>query len=77
MEEKYPVAVTLRFKSEAAKRNFLGGLSDGWGEGFCDLEWDWLKYTSKELSEGAFYQQAEFGVTVFGMDDKESEEQTK
>lgn len=34
-----PATVTLRFKSEYAKRYFLGQLSDGWGENHVDLKW--------------------------------------
>jgi hypothetical protein len=36
---EYPVKVKLHFKSEAARRQFLGGLSDGWGENYCDMDW--------------------------------------
>ncbi len=39
--EEFPFAVTLRFKSEAEKQDFMGGLSDGWGENVCSLHWSW------------------------------------
>lgn len=35
--------VILRFKTEDDKQNFMSGLSDGWGEGMCDLYWPWEK----------------------------------
>jgi hypothetical protein len=36
-----PVEITLRFKSVEDKKEFLGGLMDGWGENYCNLIWDW------------------------------------
>lgn len=33
------VLVTLRFETEEAKRFFMGGLSDGFGESACEIEW--------------------------------------
>lgn len=39
--EGYPVGVTLRFKNEDAKADFLSGLCDGWGENACSLKWSW------------------------------------
>ena len=39
--EKDAVTVVLRFKDEATKRTFMSGLSDGFGEAYCDLEWPW------------------------------------
>lgn len=38
-QSNWPVSITLRFKSQAAKDYFLGQLSDGWGENEVDLEW--------------------------------------
>lgn len=35
--EAYPIAVTLRFRSVEERDRFMGGLSDGWGEGVCGL----------------------------------------
>lgn len=40
-EEGERLSVTLRFESEEALQRFMGGLSDGWGENFCTLEWPW------------------------------------
>lgn len=40
---KYPVAVTFHFKDKKALQQFLGGLSDGWGENYCDMDWAWKK----------------------------------
>lgn len=40
-KEKFPVAITLRFATEAKKREFLGGLIDGFGENYCDVDWAW------------------------------------
>lgn len=31
--------IELRFKSKIAKETFLSGLSDGFGENYCNLTW--------------------------------------
>jgi hypothetical protein len=37
---EFPVhEITLRFRSEADKEEFMGQLSDGWGENVCQLFW--------------------------------------
>lgn len=35
---EFPVVVEFRFKSDVARRQFLGGLSDAWGENWCDMD---------------------------------------
>lgn len=40
MLDNFPVVLTLRFRSEHEKSEFLGQLSDGWGENFVGLEWE-------------------------------------
>lgn len=42
------ISVTLKFKSEDDKKDFMAGLCDGWGEGYCRLKWPWkdgVKFT--------------------------------
>jgi len=39
--DEYPHRVTLCFKSEDEKKFFIAGLSDGFGENICDLDWEW------------------------------------
>lgn len=34
-----PAEIVLRFKSKAEKEYFMAGLSDGFGENQCSLEW--------------------------------------
>lgn len=51
------VTVTLKFKSQAAKEHFMGGLLDGFGEEHCQLEWP--HETGMKFDECV-----EFGVTV-------------
>jgi hypothetical protein len=36
---EFPVTVAFHFRSEAARRQFIGGLSNGWGEMYCGLDW--------------------------------------
>jgi len=36
--KKFPVTITLNFQNEDEKEDFLSGLSDGWGENYCDLD---------------------------------------
>jgi hypothetical protein len=38
--EEFPVSLNLRFRNEQEKSDFLGQLSDGWGEGVVYLTWD-------------------------------------
>lgn len=49
------VSVTLHFKTQQDRDDFMGSLSDGWGEEHCDLSWD---------PEVPFEDVTEFGVTV-------------
>lgn len=36
-ETAFPIRVTLCFRDAAARDEFMGGLSDGFGENWCDL----------------------------------------
>lgn len=36
---KYPSRVTLCFKNDKEKEEFLGQLSDGWGENLVNIGW--------------------------------------
>jgi hypothetical protein len=38
---KYPVTSTLHFKNEEERDEFMGQLSDGWGENLVYLDWNW------------------------------------
>jgi hypothetical protein len=61
----YPKALVLRFKSNEEKEYFMAQLSDGWGEGYCDLEWPHESYLKEDLAAGrAFHEQHMFGVTL-------------
>lgn len=53
--EEYPVTVTLHFRTPAQRQIFMGGLSDGFGEEWCDLNWPWK-------AGGQFHEQARFAV---------------
>lgn len=57
MADEFPVVVELRFKSQDAKDQFLGGLSDGWGEDACDLTWEGDMDTAKEFFVFPFCQE--------------------
>ena len=54
-KENYPVSIQLNFKNNDDKENFLASLSDGWGEGYCDLE-----HINKKLHH---YKNKDFNVT--------------
>jgi hypothetical protein len=45
---KAKAIVLLRFKNAAHKKRFLSQLSDGWGENWVSLDWD---YTAVSLAE--------------------------
>lgn len=58
IDKEYPVAITLRFKSDDEKKDFMTGLSDGWGENSCSLAWPW--------GDGASFDDVvDYGVDVF------------
>lgn len=38
--EKFPVRVTLGFRNKDERDEWLGQLSDGWGENLTRLDWD-------------------------------------
>jgi hypothetical protein len=59
------VGPTLRFRSEAERRWFFGGLSDGWGENACDISWGWDKNGPGGMSRARLEEQREVGITVF------------
>lgn len=66
--EEYPVSVTLHFKNERERDFFMAGLSDGWGEDACSLQWPYEGYTEEYVRSGkAFAEQTDFDVTVFGL----------
>ncbi len=72
LEDEYPASITLRFRDEDERNEFLGQLSDGWGENYCRLAWDHERYSAAELRTGKpFEAQTEFGVdlTTFIEDD--------
>lgn len=50
------VSVTLHFPSQEARDYFMGGLSDGFGEAHCALDWE---------NNQSFAEASEFCVTVF------------
>lgn len=54
-------SVTLRFKSENAKKNFMAQLSDGWGESHCELKWP--------HTDISFHECDDFDVDVFDEDE--------
>lgn len=76
MDDK-PVAVTLRFRNERDRNYFMAGLSDGWGEGWCDLIWPWESYPEEEVRSGRAFEACEsFDVTVF-RDERDEEESSE
>jgi hypothetical protein len=46
----YPTTVTLHFISEDERDEFIGQLSDGWGENEVDLDWNWHSDNENEPS---------------------------
>jgi hypothetical protein len=63
--EQYPVSVELRFRTKEQRDEFMGGLSDGFGENFCELEWPWKN--APRLPSGAivgFEDQPRFAVDL-------------
>ena len=38
--DEFPVRVTLCFQGQADRDEFMGGLSDGFGENWCQLDWE-------------------------------------
>lgn len=73
LERRYPVQVVLRFRDESAKREFMGQLSDGWGENLVMLEWPWEQYATGDDGEcgDAFDEQPAFGVDLIDNEDHE------
>ncbi len=63
--DDYPVSVTFRFRTQEEKSAFLGGLSDGWGENECSLDWCW-----RDAEPGDLYSAEWVAVTPF--DDEET-----
>ncbi len=66
---QYPATLTLHFKSEAEKREFMGQLSDGWGENHVMLDWPWK--TRPRRPDGGidgFHEQQRFTVDVLEME---------
>lgn len=63
--DEHPVRVTLCFKTKKDRDEFMGGLSDGFGENFCGLDWEYDKGDS-----GPGFESAElFTVEVFEPED--------
>lgn len=67
---RYPVQVVLRFRDEEAKKEFMGQLSDGWGENLVMLEWPWEQYAKGDDGDcgEAFHEQPAFGVDLQDQD---------
>jgi len=66
---EFPERVELCFRSKADRDEFMGGLSDGFGEEFCQLDWPWK--SAPRLASGAivgFDTQPRFAVTVYEPD---------
>lgn len=57
--------VTFVFNSQEEREHFMGGLSDGWGENYVDLEWD-----------GDFDQATHFNVSL-GQDELDEMDRRK
>lgn len=51
--EEHPETVTFHFKDAAARHQFMGGLSDGWGENYCDLDWAWASKKPVDLGDAS------------------------
>lgn len=45
------VKVTLEFENQAERDEFMGQLSDGWGENFVSLTWDELRWHNEETHD--------------------------
>jgi len=61
------ISITLHFKSKADRDEFMGQLSDGWGEEHCVLYWRW--------QDGITFEDAtEFDVVVLGRLDEQFDE---
>lgn len=60
----YPVRVTLHFRSNAQRDEFMGGLSDGFGENECNLDWPWKSAPRNEFGIVGFDKQERFAVDL-------------
>lgn len=56
---EFPVSIIFRFRTEAEKNAFLGGLIDGFGENHCRVGWPW-----KGAADMRAYAFREFTVTM-------------
>ena len=67
--DEFPVSVELRFRSQADREHFMGQLSDGFGEAYCNLEWPWAAAPRGPHGETlGFNEQSRFAVEVMGHD---------
>ena len=71
-DEDFPVAVTLRFRSQEARDYFMSSVSDSSvGENDCSLDWPSGNWTEADNRSGkAFCECDTFCVTVFDTDIK-------
>ncbi len=50
--EMHTNQVLLEFDSAREKREFMGQLSDGWGENYCMLDWNHEDFTPEQKQGG-------------------------
>lgn len=63
---EYPIRVELCFRNQEQRNKFMGGLSDGFGENVCELDWPWeCAQTKSDGSVIGFDVQKKFAVDVF------------
>ena len=63
--DEYPIEVRLRFRTEKDRKEFIGGLSDGFGENFCQLDWEWMATARGEPVSISATEAAVLAVDVF------------
>lgn len=69
----HPITVTLRFKSAADREAFMSGLSDGWGEDHCQLNWPADNWSLADQRSGKAFEECDmFDVIVFRDEEEEA-----